>query len=104
MSANSAFHAAEMLAPKARALFPGCQVYLFGSQAKGCARPHSDIDVGIIVESLEPYINDGSLADRTCELWLAAVEVDDRISACVRSLDDSTGFADIITNTGVRVA
>ena len=92
------------VAPAAQQLFPGCEVYLFGSYAKGCARVQSDIDVGILVDDLDMYIEDGTVAKRTMDLWLAAGKVDDRMAACVRAADDATGFADVIRETGIKVA
>lgn len=92
------------LVPAAQRLYPGCEVWLFGSYAKGCARPASDIDVGVLVDNLESYIADGTVAERTMDLWLAADEIDSMISACVRASDDATGFPVEIRKTGIRVA
>lgn len=101
---NEVIELVSKVAPAAQQLFPGCEVYLFGSYAKGCPRVQSDIDVGVLVSNLDSYIEDGTIAQRTMDLWVAADKVDDRMAACVRASDDATGFADVIRETGIKVA
>lgn len=92
------------LAPAAQESFPDCEVWLFGSYAKGCAHEASDIDVGILVPSgdIDRDIDEGSMWDRACSLWRASAEIDDMIATCIRDAD--TGFAAHIRETGIRVA
>lgn len=95
---------AKTLAPVAKRSFPGCEVWLFGSYAKGCAHAASDIDVGILVPAgdIDHYIDEHSMWGRACDLWLAASEIDDMIETCIREADCS--FAGHIRETGIRVA
>lgn len=92
------------LVPAAQQYFPGCEAWLFGSYAKGCAGPASDIDVGILVPAgdIDRYVDEGSMWDRACALWDAAAALDDMIATCIRDADSS--FAGVIRETGIRVA
>ncbi len=92
------------LVPAARKSFPECEVWLFGSYAKGCPGPASDVDVGIIVPAgdIDRYVDEGSMWGRACDLWLAAAEIDDMLETCIRESDCS--FATHIRETGIRVA
>ena len=95
---------ARELVPTAQRSFPSCEVWLFGSYAKGCANEASDIDVGIIVPSgdIDRYIDAGEMWGRACDLWLASAEVNDMLATCIRESDNT--FAAHIRETGIRVA
>lgn len=95
---------ARELAPAAQESFPGCEVWLFGSYAKGCANAASDIDVGILLPpgDIDRYIDEHSMWGRACDLWLAAADIDDVLETCIRESDCS--FAGVIRETGIRVA
>ena len=103
LSRDEAIAVAFRLAPTAIDLFPGSQVYLFGSYAKGTAKPSSDIDIAVILppgvdyEPVEYY-------KRCGKLNLAALGIDDRIEALVKACVDRSGFLNTIYATGVRVA
>lgn len=73
---------AQKLVPAAREAYPDCEVWLTGSYARGYARPASDINVAVITDDRPAF-------ERTAQLYLAAAEVDDRISVNVCS---SSGF------------
>lgn len=103
LSREEAIGAAAKLAPIATRLFPGSSVYLFGSYAKGKAKPSSDIDVAIIVPNSDDY-DSVDYNKRIGELNLAAYDVNDKIEAIVRESQDCTGFVDIIRSTGIKVA
>ena len=92
------------LVPAARKSFPECEVWLFGSYAKGCAGEASDIDVGVLVSAgdIDRYIDANTMWSRACDLWWAAAEVDDMLATCIR--DAGCSFADVIRETGIRVA
>ena len=92
------------LVPTAQRSFPGCEVWLFGSYAKGCANAASDIDVGILLPpgDIDRYIDEHSMWGRACDLWLAAADIDDVLETCIRESDCS--FAGVIRETGIRVA
>lgn len=92
------------LVPVAQRSFPGCEVWLFGSYAKGCAHEASDIDVGVLVPAgcIDRFVDENSMWKRACDLWLAASEIDDMLETCIRESDCS--FAGVIRETGIRVA
>lgn len=92
------------IVPAAQESFPGCEVWLFGSYAKGCAHEASDIDIGVLVPAgdIDRHIDGHSMWDRACALWDAAAKLDDMIATCIRDAD--TGFAEVIRGTGIRVA
>lgn len=95
---------AKTLVPAAQQSFPGCEVWLFGSYAKGCATAASDIDVGVLVPAgdIDRYVDANTMWGRACDLWWAASEVDDMLATCIRDADCS--FASVIRETGIRVA
>ena len=47
---------ARLFAERAQTILPDSAVYLFGSQAKGCATQHSDIDVAVLCQDLGPIL------------------------------------------------
>ena len=83
--------------------FPGAEVYLFGSCARGQDAPGSDIDVGVVIPSYSDY-GPIELARREAALALAAFEIDDRVETVVREASDSSGMGSIIRNTGILVS
>ena len=93
-------------AEQAVRMHPGCAVYLFGSQAKGCARPGSDIDVAVVVAEVEGSASDPwrSMAAAD-ELSLAASLIDYGIEPhLIESMHDRAGFLSVVVETGLRVA
>lgn len=91
--------AARRFAPIALALFPGAEVYLFGSRVKGYASEGSDIDVAVIL----PCEDDGC-QEKQFELAMAACDIDPGLEPIVRRFDDSMGFVRNVLLTGIRVA
>lgn len=75
---------------------------VFGSYAAGSAREHSDVDVGLIVESLETG-SDYLVLLR--DLYGLASQVDVHIEPhlFVRS-EDRSGFAAHVEETGIRIS
>ncbi|MCL1799105.1 MAG: nucleotidyltransferase domain-containing protein [Eggerthellaceae bacterium] len=55
---SAALDLALAFAEEAQRHFPDSYVFLFGSHAKGTARPSSDIDVAVIVDGIEGYEED----------------------------------------------
>lgn len=93
---------AEQFVPIAHGVYPGAPVYLFGSYAKGCATPDSDVDVAVVVErqTENPW-------ERACELSRLVDEafaVDARVEPVVVSPNDESGFYGNIMDTGIRIA
>ncbi|HHY97395.1 MAG TPA: HEPN domain-containing protein [Firmicutes bacterium] len=79
--------------------FPAKMVILYGSYAKGTARPDSDIDVAIVVDKF-----DGDLLDAHMKLFQLRRNVDIRIEPVL--IDESSerdGFLKEILSTGYVV-
>lgn len=104
---QEAIAVATRFAPKAKAIFPEGEVWLFGSYAKGYATKASDIDIAIILperhdvstkEAREAYFK------KTAALGSAADDTDERIGIVVRSVQDQTGFVKAIFDTGIYIA
>ena len=89
-------------APYVKRAFPDAEVYLFGSQARGEQHKGSDIDVGILIPTYDAY-PDGYPARLLGELYVDAFEVDRRIEPSLRAKGDSSGFADVIAENGIRI-
>ena len=76
--------------------FPVKKIILYGSHAKKSARKDSDIDVAVVLDSVEDdYLSAGAL------LFKLSRGIDLRIEpVLVEQGDDVTGFLDEITKTG----
>lgn len=98
--------AVERFALEARKSQPSCAVYLFGSHAKGCPRPGSDIDVAVVVPEIRGSAEDPwAFMNASDELWRIASEIDDSIEPClIETRHDRSGFLSTIVSTGLRVA
>lgn len=103
MTRMEALEAARRLAPTALELFPGSDVYLFGSFAKGCDTVGSDIDFAVILPP-DDATSPNEYFRKMGELSMAALAIDDRIEPVVRHRDDPTGFVATVVATGVRIA
>ncbi|MDZ7605422.1 MAG: nucleotidyltransferase domain-containing protein [Cyclobacteriaceae bacterium] len=76
------------------------KVYLFGSYAKNSQREDSDIDVAIIVNSL-----DGDYFSINPLLWKLRRQIDDRIEPILIEKDfDDAGFIGEIQKHGIEIA
>lgn len=95
---------ARRLVPYAHKEFPGAQVYLFGSYAKGCATKKSDIDIAILVDDFPEEMTIRERWEKECSIIMAAFEIDDRIESTLRPLSDRSGIVANILETGIRVA
>lgn len=100
---NKALSAARKLVPCVDAEFPGAELCLFGSVARGDATEASDIDVGIIIDSYGRY-TPLELATKEARISLGAFALDDRIETVVRTGDDASGMGPIIQKTGILVS
>lgn len=75
------------------------KVILFGSYAIGSQREESDIDVAVVVNSVE-----GSYFTYAPLLWKLRRQVDDRIEPVLLEKDnDHSGFLQEIMRTGVVI-
>lgn len=99
-----AVEAAERFAPRALEIFPGAEVYLYGSHAKGYATKASDIDVALVLSEYDEDETPATIWEKTGKLWWEADEVDSRIEPVVRTRKDTTGFVRSIMDTGIRIA
>ena len=72
------------------------KIILYGSHAKGLARKDSDIDVAVVLDSIEDdYLSTGAL------LFKLSRDIDLRIEpVLVEQGNDVSGFLDEITKTG----
>ena len=75
-------------------------IYLFGSYAKDTYKEDSDIDVAIIVDSVEgDYFSVNPL------LWKLRRQIDDRIEPILIEKDfDDAGFLDEIQKYGIKIS
>jgi uncharacterized protein len=75
------------------------KVYLFGSYAKGLQRVDSDIDVAVVVNSVE-----GDFFSINPLLWKIRRLVDDRIEPILVERDfDDAGFLSEIEKEGIEI-
>ena len=75
------------------------KVILFGSYARGSQREDSDIDVAVVVNSIE-----GAYFSYAPLLWKLRRQVDDRIEPVLVEKDtDKSGFLEEITRTGLVI-
>ena len=74
-------------------------VILFGSYAKGTQREDSDIDVAVVVNSIQ-----GDFFSYAPLLWKLRREIDDRIEPVLLDKNnDSSGFLQEIQRTGLVI-
>lgn len=101
---NEGLDSARRLAPVALELYPGAELYLFGSRVKGYAEQDSDIDVAVILPAAGGLPDPQEQFDKRCALYEAASAIDDRLSPVVVSIDSSPGFVRTVLLTGTRIA
>lgn len=76
------------------------KMYLFGSYSQNLQKPTSDIDVAIVVDSIQgDYLNYLTL------IWKIGGDLDSRIEPVVfeENQPDYSGFFQTILNTGVEI-
>lgn len=75
---------------------PARQIVLYGSYAKGTAKPDSDIDIAVIVDELQ-----GDYLDEQAKLYKLRRSVDFRIEPLLIECGrDKSGFLKEIMDTG----
>jgi predicted nucleotidyltransferase len=83
----------------ARQQFDISRVFLFGSYAKGNAHEYSDIDVALVVKSM-----DRGFFEVEPVLWKLRRQVDPLIEPVLIEEDnDPAGFLEEITKTGIEI-
>ena len=71
-------------------------IILYGSYAKGTQTESSDIDVAVVVDSVE-----GDFLDREAQLYRIRRQIDDRIEpVLIERKDDRSGFLESIMRSG----
>lgn len=100
MDQKQAIAKTKRFAELVRVHLPVCEVFLYGSYAKGRSRQYSDIDVAVVVDEFE-----GDLLEMKAKLFRLRREVDTRIEPLLlERKHDPAGFLDEITRTGRVVA
>ncbi|MFB3894022.1 MAG: nucleotidyltransferase domain-containing protein [Phycisphaerae bacterium] len=75
---------------------PACEVFLYGSYARGRGRRYSDIDVAVVVDEY-----DGDLLEMKARLFRLRRDVDVRIEPLLlERKHDPAGFLDEIMRAG----
>ena len=104
LSKEEVMDVARRFAKDANEIFPTATVILFGSYAKGWARPGSDIDIALLFVEF-PYENVRKQFEEEIKLERLIFEkykMD--IQFVTRTLDDSTGFVHNILDTGILIS
>ena len=84
---------------------PGAEVWLYGSYAKGCPRPGSDIDIAVVVPDGYYTDPDAWLADNK-RLWEIAWDINEIIEPNLRiDSPDLMRFVELaVRGKGIRLA
>ena len=99
MVENSAIAAAKEYAGQVRKIMNPQAIYLYGSHAKGTANHNSDIDIAVIVDSIQ-----GDYLTAISNLWKLTRSVNDDIEpVLLTTKDDDNGFLKTIIHTGIAV-
>lgn len=100
MDQEQAIRRVERFAEIVRQYLPVCDVLLYGSYAKGGTRPHSDIDVAVVVDEYP-----GDVLGMKARLFRLRREVDVRIEPLlVERKHDPANFLQEIVRTGKLIA
>ena len=99
MAENEVIGIAKAYAEKVRAIMNPKAVILYGSHAKGTATKDSDIDIAVIVDSIETdYLS------TVTQLWRLTRSVNDEIEPVLIMEDnDDSGFLHTVQTTGIAV-
>jgi predicted nucleotidyltransferase len=100
MDRTEAYRKASLYVALAKAVIPLQKAVLFGSYVSGLPEEHSDIDVGLFVNSLA----DGEYWDKVVSLQSLTRKVDVRIEPhlFIRS-EDKSGFGEEVEKTGLVI-
>jgi predicted nucleotidyltransferase len=96
MDKNEAIESGKGFADKIRQAFDPLMIVLYGSYAGNTFTEASDIDVAVIVSSIE-----GDFLEQEAELYRLRREVDDRIEpVLIEYGNDKSGFLEHILSSG----
>ena len=99
MAENEVIDIAKTYAEKVRRIMNPKAVILYGSHAKGTATKDSDIDIAVIVDSIETdYLS------AVTQLWSLTRSVNDEIEpVLLLEGNDDSGFLSTVQSTGIAV-
>jgi len=96
MDKDEALRSVTRFSESIRASYDPVMVVLYGSYALGTQTSSSDIDVAVIVDSVE-----GDFLEQEAGLFRRRREIDDRIEpVLLEAGDDPSGFVNTVVNTG----
>lgn len=99
MAENEVINIAKAYAEKVRRIMTPKAVILYGSHAKGTATKDSDIDIAVIVDTIETdYLS------AVTQLWSLTRSVNDEIEPVLLvDGNDESGFLSTVKSTGIAV-
>ena len=100
MGKKRAVQKVKQFAERVRAYLPECEVFLYGSYARGNSHEYSDVDVAVVVDEYR-----GDLFEMKATLCRLAREVDVLIEPLlIERKYDPANFLSEIENTGKSIA
>ena len=99
MAENEVLNVAKEYASRVRSVMDTRAVFLYGSHVRGTARKDSDIDIAVVVDSVQ-----GDYLTAVSQLWGLTRSVSDEIEPVLLTpADDDSGFLTMIQRTGIAV-
>ena len=99
MAENEVIDIAKKYADQVRKIMKTKEIILYGSHAKGTAAKDSDIDIAVIVDSI-----DADYLTAVSRLWSLTRYVNDKIEPILMiDGEDQSGFLHTVRNTGIAV-
>ncbi len=99
MAENEVIEIAKAYADQVRKMMKTKAIILYGSHAKGTATKDSDIDIAVIVDSI-----DADYLSVVSKLWGLTRTVNDEIEPVLMiDGDDQSGFLHTVQSTGIAV-
>lgn len=100
MDQEQAVRKVKQFAEEVRQHLPVCELWLYGSYAKGCQRRYSDIDVAVVVDEYK-----GDLWSMWAHLFSLGMDIDTRIEPLLlERKHDSANFLEEIQCSGQLIA
>ena len=99
MAENEVIEIAKRYADQVRKIMKTKAIILYGSHAKGTATKDSDIDIAVIVDSI-----DVDYLAVVSKLWRLTRDINDEIEPVLMiDGDDQSGFLHTVQSTGIAV-